>query len=304
MFYVYLYLDPNSRQPFYVGKGKGNRRSQHLHEANTQRRKGQATNAKIQKILELWNQGFDPIIITAFETSEEDLAYDLERKLIAFFGRLDLEQGPLLNQTAGGNGVKSRLFTSEQREKCRQRMTGAGSPTYGVGHTEEARRKMSEAQKARCAAGNVTRHSDEHRQKLREDNAGGKATAKPVYQIDGDDLSIIREWPSSNSAAKALGLSKGNLCVNVGVEHRRKVGGYYWRLVGSTDVIDGRLVLPPKTREKHRKTLIQLSEDGTEIKEWDDLYDAAAAIGAKYHTLWAAAKYGRICGGYRWAFKP
>lgn len=300
IYYVYLLLDPrNYYAPFYIGKGKKGRWKDHLSPS----RDGQ-NRFKNSVITKIKATGQDiPVLIWQTNMSEKD-AYDLEIELIARFGRRIDESGILTNLTLGGEGGRGVIHTPEYRERCRQRMLGAGSPTYGVGHTEEARRKISEAKRASVAAGNVTRHSDEHRQKLREDNAGGKATAKPVYQIDGDDLSIIREWPSSNSAAKALGLSKGNLCVNVGVEHRRKVGGYYWRLVGSTDVIDGRLVLPPKTREKHRKTLIQLSEDGTEIKEWDDLYDAAAAIGAKYHTLWAAAKYGRICGGYRWAFKP
>lgn len=253
--------------------------------------------------MELWDRETEPTIIIAFETRDEELAYDLEKKLIAFFGRSDLGEGPLLNRTEGGNGVRARLFTPEQRERCRQRMLGAGSPTYGVGHTEETREKISEAKRASVAAGNVTRHSDEHRQKLREDNPGGKATAKPVYQI-GPDLQVIREWPSANSAAKALGLSKGNLCGSTEVGHRRKVGGFYWRTVGSTDIVDGWLVLPPKPREKHRRTVTQIAEDGSVIRVWDDLYEAAANIGAKYATLWAAAKYGRPCGGYRWIFKP
>lgn len=229
--------------------------------------------------------------------SEKD-AYDLEIELIARFGRRIDESGILTNLTLGGEGGKGIIHTPEYRERCRRRMTGAGSPTYGVGHTEEARRKISEAKRASVAAGNVTRHSEEHRRKLREDNAGGKATARPVYQIEGDSLRVIREWPSANAAAKSIGLSKGNLSAALG--KRRKVGGCYWRLVGSDDVSDGILTLPPKAREKHRRTAIQMDQKGTEIKRWDDLYAVADAHGVKYHTLWAAAKYGRPCAGFWW----
>lgn len=298
MFYVYLYVDPNSRQPFYVGKGTRARLRRHLHEAAHQMKTGKTLSPKSKKIMELWKNGTEPVILKAFETSNEEIAYDLEKKVIAFFGRHDLGRGTLLNQTDGGNGLRARLFTPEQRERCRQRMLGAGSPTYGVGHTEEARRKISEAKRASVAAGNVTRHSEEHRRKLREDNAGGKATARPVYQIEGDSLRVIREWPSANAAAKSIGLSKGNLSAALG--KRRKVGGCYWRLVGSDDVSDGILTLPPKAREKHRRTAIQMDQKGTEIKRWDDLYAVADAHGVKYHTLWAAAKYGRPCAGFWW----
>ncbi len=301
IYYVYLLLDPRDfYSPFYVGKGKGNRWRDHLHPSSARIGKNQLKNSIIRKIRE---SGQDiGMLFWQTKMSEHD-ALELEKSLIAKFGRRVDGTGILANLTTGGEGTVGRIYTAEEKEKCRQRMLGAGSPTYGVGHTDEARRKMSEAQKARCAAGNVTRHSEAHRRRLREDNAGGRATAKPVHQI-GDNLSIIREWPSANSAAKALGLSKGNLCGAIEVGHRRKVGGFYWRLVGSTDVVDGRLVLPPKPREKHRRTLIQISEDGDVVREWDDLYEAAANIGAKYATLWAAAKYGRPCGGYRWIFRP
>lgn len=224
MFYVYLYVDPNSRQPFYVGKGSKARLRQHLHEAVHQRKTGKPTSPKSRKILELLGENLEPDIIVAFATDDEDLAYQLERKVIHFFGRDDLGQGPLLNLTAGGNGVKARIFTTEQREKCRQRMTGAG-PTFGVGHTAEARKRMSISQKARCAAGLVTRHSDEHRQRLRNDNPGGKATARPVRQIYPDGNSRI--WPSASSAAKELGLSKGNICLACQSTTRR-TGGCLW----------------------------------------------------------------------------
>ena len=294
IYYVYLLLDPrNYYAPFYIGKGKKGRWKDHLSPS----RDGQ-NHFKNSVITKIKATGQDiPVLIWQTNMSEKD-AYDLEIELIARFGRRIDESGILTNLTLGGEGGRGIIHTPKFREQCRQRMLGAGSPTYGVGHTEEARRKISEAKRASVAAGNVTRHSEEHRQKLKKDNPGGKATARPILQIDGGTLRVLREWPSMNAAAKELGLSKGNLCGVIG--KRLKSGGCYWRLVGSDDVSGGNLALPPKAREKHRRTAIQMDQTGAEIKRWDDLYAVAEAHGVKYHTLWAAAKYERPCAGFWW----
>ena len=41
-YYVYVYSDPDTKKPFYVGKGKGNRAFQHLDD--------QSENDKVRKI--------------------------------------------------------------------------------------------------------------------------------------------------------------------------------------------------------------------------------------------------------------
>lgn len=45
-YYVYIYSDPDTKQPFYIGKGKGNRCFNHLFQDNDSEKV-----AKIQEII-------------------------------------------------------------------------------------------------------------------------------------------------------------------------------------------------------------------------------------------------------------
>jgi len=82
-FYVYALIDPRDRQPFYVGKGKGRRRYQHLADWKA----GRIVNIrKHEKIGEIVSAGFAPKAIVLFAGLEEGAAFDLERKIIAGLG--------------------------------------------------------------------------------------------------------------------------------------------------------------------------------------------------------------------------
>lgn len=53
-YYVYIYSDPDTKVPFYIGKGKGNRCFNHLFLEND--------SEKVAKIQEILKKGKDPII--------------------------------------------------------------------------------------------------------------------------------------------------------------------------------------------------------------------------------------------------
>lgn len=95
-FYLYIYRDPRSQVPFYVGKGKDKRAWSHL--VRTDR--SQMTN----KITQLQRLGITPDI-QLFQGLDEELALLAEVEAIDKFGRRDLGTGTLLNLTAGGEGV-------------------------------------------------------------------------------------------------------------------------------------------------------------------------------------------------------
>jgi hypothetical protein len=110
-FYVYAYLDPRKPGeykygeysfkflPFYIGKGTGWRKTQHLRDAFNKKIKNHKCN-KIRKIKR--TTGKDPIIIEVRSELIEEKAFNLEEDLVLTIGRLDLKEGPLLNLNDGG----------------------------------------------------------------------------------------------------------------------------------------------------------------------------------------------------------
>ncbi|WP_143542972.1 hypothetical protein [Rhodococcus sp. NCIMB 12038] len=77
-FYVYVYTDPRSDQPFYVGKGQGNRAFAHL--------SATGEHEKVQRITEIRGAGFEPRIeILAFGL-DEVTAYKVEAAAIDLIG--------------------------------------------------------------------------------------------------------------------------------------------------------------------------------------------------------------------------
>lgn len=96
-FYVYALLREDGTTPFYIGKGEGERWSWHewnMRKDKTKKgafiRQLRAKNIKIKKI-------------KLHEDLTEDQALMLEIRLIRIIGRIP--NGPLLNETGGGEGV-------------------------------------------------------------------------------------------------------------------------------------------------------------------------------------------------------
>jgi hypothetical protein len=101
---IYKYKDLEFQyEPFYVGIGKTKGREfYHLHESyklNYMTHKC----CKIRKIK--YETKNDPIIIKLFNGLSRDEAINLEIKFITTIGRSDLKNGPLTNQTDGGDGI-------------------------------------------------------------------------------------------------------------------------------------------------------------------------------------------------------
>ena len=78
-YYVYLYIDPRSGKPFYVGKGQGQRALSHLSA------EGESRKARILE--ELKESGLIPQIdILAHALPNEETAFRIEAAIIDFFG--------------------------------------------------------------------------------------------------------------------------------------------------------------------------------------------------------------------------
>lgn len=197
-FYVYALLDPRkpgpfyyghwkfSHEPFYVGKGHGNR-------FETTHKNDGHNIFKSRKIHNIRALGMEPIVVFKKSALTERQALSLEVHLIDRVGRANLKKGPLTNLTDGGEGTigkivtrKTRLrqsksikkaMTKEVRARISLAMRG-NTNSAGRSTSEETRRKLSEWQKgvpkspehmeklhAACRGRPFT---EEHKAKLRE----------------------------------------------------------------------------------------------------------------------------------------
>lgn len=96
MFYVYTLSAPPEMggAVFYVGKGVDNRID--LHECAA--KGGSRHSACINVIRQIWAEGRQVVKVKVLETTDENKAFDEERRLIAFYG------SSLVNRTGGGEG--------------------------------------------------------------------------------------------------------------------------------------------------------------------------------------------------------
>ena len=104
IFYVYKYTNRRTGEPFYIGKGKNYRASQHISDArNTSER-----TPKLDMIRKLnFEDGVSVSIVQ--DNMDESKALALEVQLIREIGRHDLGSGPLLNKTDGGEGISGGI---------------------------------------------------------------------------------------------------------------------------------------------------------------------------------------------------
>lgn len=220
-YYVYAFLDPRKRgefvygeykfeyEPFYIGKGQkyetscGDRINSHFRPSAL--KKNTHKNNKIKQIL---NNGFYPIIVKLKENLKEDVSFILEKEIITTIGRYKLKTGPLTNQTDGGegpSGVKRKKVSLATRKKISDSLIGKIGRNTGNKHSEETKKQISETKKGTLSW-----------------------NATPVLQLSKNG-ELIKEWVSATAAAKELGLSQGNIwtVINGG---RNTCGGYKWKL--------------------------------------------------------------------------
>lgn len=77
-YYIYLYVDPRTQRPFYVGKGQGNRIYSHLSDSND--------TEKVKRIAELRKLGLEPVLeILKYGLTERE-AFLVESAAIELLG--------------------------------------------------------------------------------------------------------------------------------------------------------------------------------------------------------------------------
>jgi hypothetical protein len=101
-YYVYAHRKATTGEVFYVGKGYGNR-------AGSKRYRNQHWQNVVKK------HGFTVEILES--GLQEWAAFEIEIAFIALFGRMDLGNGKLVNQSDGGEGASGAIRSLDTRKK-------------------------------------------------------------------------------------------------------------------------------------------------------------------------------------------
>ena len=179
MFYVYLYIDPRTNLPFYVGKGTGDRKFYHLEETI----ESTINKRKFYRIQSLRKIGLEPIIreVKTFFCEEE--AYQFEEMLINQYGRKGYDSGGiLLNISKNSNppSRKGKTLTAEQKIAHSLKMKEVAKTRKKI-QTIPWNKGLKGAQIAwnkGLSMGTRSPMSEETKQKLRICNTGKKKTIK------------------------------------------------------------------------------------------------------------------------------
>ena len=164
-FYVYELQYPDGT-PFYVGKGKGNRKNIHFMKCDTQNKFKQNIINKIRR------NGEDPLSVVVEPNLSEGRAFEIEISLINYYGRRDNGTGILSNLTDGGEGTSGHKQSAEIVERVRQ---------FNLGRkmSDETRKKLEPHWEARKG---VPR-TPEVCEKLRQANLGKKLSDEHSKKI-------------------------------------------------------------------------------------------------------------------------
>lgn len=164
VYYVYYLVNPETEQPFYVGKGKDRRCYQHLTDKMEYSRNKRLTG----HIQNLRKKGLEPKVIKIQENMKEEDAYILEEEKILEYGRIGFdEDGILMNffianrpvpKFGEHNGFYGRQHTQETKDLI-------GDKNRGRKHTQETREKMSASHTGKPK-------SEEHKRKIGDAHRG------------------------------------------------------------------------------------------------------------------------------------
>lgn len=182
-FYTYLYIDPSRNEPIYVGMGQKKRAWYHL--------KRKDMHPFVQRLQKMAREGVQPIVTFLVNGIDSELADLVEQEAISKYGRKDLGQGPLLNLTDGGEGLKN--VTESTRRKI-------GEASRGRKHTPEAKAAISAFLRTRKR----NSLSEESKDKIRQKALGRKLSAEHKAKI-GKGVSVSVRPPCSEATKAKIG---------------------------------------------------------------------------------------------------
>jgi len=309
IYYVYVYLDTRKSgnyiyndlefdyEPFYVGRGKNYR--------CTDGCKYGGSLFKRNKINKIIKDGYEPKIIKIYEKLDYESSVRLEIETISKIGRYDLNSGPLVNLTDGGEGLKN--ISEETKKKI-------GIAQKGKIISIETRNKISKASLGRIVSiitrnkiskskigkpGKCTPHTDETKDKIRKSMIGEKhhmyGKKHKLESIKKMSMSRLGKSPSNKGISckeetkiKISNSLKGEKNFNYGKhfsdEHKRKIS--------------------ESNKKPQMKPIYQYSLSDEFIKEYESILSASIETNINKSIIGKCCRgLGQTAGGFKWKFK-
>lgn len=240
-YYVYILLDSSKPgefsygefkfdyEPFYVGKGKSSRIKNTLYDKSP---------FKKRKISKLKKLGFEVLSIKLFENLSSSDALQKEIEIISLIGRRNLNLGPLVNLTDGGDGRLKSPHSQKSKDKISRNrkgkgvgwkhsektlklmsknQTGEGNGFFGKTHTDKVKKEQSERVSGLDHPFFGKSHSEEtlkvlknHRKENISDEKIKEACQKfnKIVQMYDLDLNFISEFESVKNASIQTGINE------------------------------------------------------------------------------------------------
>lgn len=297
-FYVYIYLDPRKPgkytygdysfdyEPFYVGKGSGNRIKGHLWEANSvlknelnKETKPNLNWSKINKILKIYRETGDwPILKKMINNISESEAFKYESKVVEIIGRKDLNKGTLLNMTDAGDGGINP--SKETRIKMRNNRIGKN-------HSDVTKNKISINQNGKSPKQKIFEKYGDDAQDVFNEIIKKKSEhqLKIVLQYSKEGI-FIKEHKGIEKIAKKLGVE----CTNISACARGKIksiAGYVWKY--KENEFYPKNIIPIELRKK-ATSVSQYSLEGVFVKKWDCIKDVCIFFNVRHPSIISVCK--------------